>query len=100
MEWEGVLELYLIALKCMGGVKFNLKSRIKGDPSASYLSYTSPGPILSYRTDGSLYAGELWVKKLDTINQIVSGTFWFNAVNSNNDTIKITEGRFDMRYTR
>lgn len=45
-------------------------------------------------------AGQLNLKKFDTINQIASGTFWFNAVNPNGDTVKITDGRFDVRYTR
>lgn len=45
-------------------------------------------------------SGELLIKKFDTINQIVSGTFWFNAINSSNEKVEIREGRFDMRYTR
>jgi hypothetical protein len=40
--------------------------------------------------------GQLMITHLDTIKQIVSGTFYFNAVNTNGDTVKITNGRFDM----
>jgi hypothetical protein len=48
----------------------------------------------------SISTGQLRITKLDSLNQIVSGTFWFNAVNSNGDTFKVTDGRFDVHYTR
>jgi hypothetical protein len=31
---------------------------------------------------------------------IASGTFWFTAVNDKGDTVKVTNGRFDVHYTR
>jgi len=43
--------------------------------------------------------GELIITKLDSINRIVSGTFWFDAVNSNGEKVEVREGRFDMPYT-
>ena len=43
--------------------------------------------------------GELNLKKFDLVNQIASGTFWFNAVNDKGDTVKVTDGRFDVRFT-
>ncbi|MDP3665079.1 MAG: hypothetical protein Q8R50_00240 [Sediminibacterium sp.] len=92
--------LYTDSLNLIEGAKFNLKTRINGNPSASYSFYTSAISLQSYETDGNLYKGELWIKKLDTVNQIVSGTFWFDAVNTNGQKTKIREGRFDMRYTR
>jgi hypothetical protein len=42
--------------------------------------------------------GQLMITHLDTINRIVSGTFHFNAVSTSGDTLKITNGRFDMHY--
>lgn len=45
-------------------------------------------------------SGELTIEKFDEINQIVSGTFWFNAVNTDGDTVHITNGRFDMQFTK
>ena len=46
--------------------------------------------------------GELEILRLDTINQIISGTFQFDAINEDDitDTIKIREGRFDVKFTR
>ena len=42
-----------------------------------------------------------WIKfsKIDRINQIVSGTFEYSTVTENCDTIRVTNGRFDMPYT-
>jgi hypothetical protein len=44
--------------------------------------------------------GLLTITKFDEINQIVSGTFWFSVVVSPGDTIQITDGRFDMQFTK
>lgn len=41
--------------------------------------------------------GELIITKLDTVNMILSGTFWFDAVNMLNETVKIRDGRFDLK---
>lgn len=41
--------------------------------------------------------GELIITKLDTVNMILSGTFWFDAVNMLNETVKIRDGRFDFK---
>ena len=46
------------------------------------------------RTEGSLL-----ITKFDKTNQIISGRFWFNAKNSSGEIIKITDGRFDDKYT-
>lgn len=45
----------------------------------------------------SLNSGELKITKLDRENFIISGTFWFTAVNDQGDTIRVTDGRFDVR---
>jgi hypothetical protein len=45
------------------------------------------------------YEGTLTFSKIDRINYIISGTFEFSTVTQGCDTIRITEGRFDMQYT-
>ncbi|MCC4213877.1 DUF6252 family protein [Leeuwenhoekiella parthenopeia] len=46
-------------------------------------------------------SGELTITKLDTENQIISGTFWFDVIHPyTNEIAKIREGRFDMQYSR
>ena len=44
--------------------------------------------------------GKLIITKFDQINQIVSGTFWFDAVNDQGEKVEVREGRFDMEFTR
>lgn len=44
--------------------------------------------------------GQLVIKKFDTVNQIVSGTFWFDAKNVNGQISQIKEGRFDLPYVK
>lgn len=43
--------------------------------------------------------GEVKITKLDLVNRIVSGTFWFEAINLNdpNDKVSVTDGRFDLK---
>lgn len=50
--------------------------------------------------DTSVYRdGKLIITKLDRQNQIISGTFDFTLYSSScGDTIKITNGRFDMKF--
>lgn len=43
-------------------------------------------------------AGELYIARFDRILGIVSGTFWFDAVNMEGEKVEIREGRFDMKY--
>jgi hypothetical protein len=53
----------------------------------------------SYDTN-SVTIGELTITKLDFTNNIVSGTFWFDAINSSGEIKKIREGRFDAQFTQ
>jgi hypothetical protein len=46
----------------------------------------------------TIFTGELKITKLDTQQKIISGTFWYDAVNSLGEKVEIREGRFDMRY--
>jgi hypothetical protein len=48
----------------------------------------------------NLVIGELKISKLDQINSIISGTFWFDGINENGIKIEIREGRFDMQFTQ
>jgi hypothetical protein len=43
-------------------------------------------------------SGSLTVNKLDRINRIISGTFNATLSKAGCDTIKITDGRFDMKF--
>lgn len=75
-----------------------LSQGLKGEASGAYYVgqiYTSK----EYRTNSQLI-GQLLITKLDSLQQIVSGTFWFDAVNPSGEKVEVREGRFDVRYTR
>jgi hypothetical protein len=76
-----------------------LGSAKKGSSKAQYRVATGCGNSTRYLTNDN-YPGELRITKLDEINQIAAGTFWFNVVNEKGDIVKVTEGRFDMQYTK
>ncbi|MEO8786064.1 MAG: hypothetical protein ABI378_03285 [Chitinophagaceae bacterium] len=54
-----------------------------------------------YYIKGPAYRGEFNVKYFDSLKQIISGTFWFDAVDTaTNKVIQVRDGRFDVHYTR
>lgn len=58
--------------------------------------------IITYQTT-TIVSGQLHITKFDQTNQIISGTFNFNAIRTdilNSDTVHVTDGRFDMKYTQ
>lgn len=42
--------------------------------------------------------GELNITKLDTLQKIISGTFYFDAINEEGEIVEIRDGRFDLKY--
>lgn len=75
--------------------KFNSSGKYYG--GYSEITFLNPGN--NFYTN-EIQTGQLTIKKFDTINQIVSGTFWFDAKNSNDQIVQIREGRFDLPYVR
>lgn len=60
--------------------------------SSVYIDFKGCG---NYRVD-TLTPHVMTITKLDAINYIASGTFYFTAINDDcQDTIRVTEGRFD-----
>lgn len=49
-----------------------------------------------FQTDSN-NSGEIIFTKTDLVSGIVSGTFWFDAVNEDGEIVQIREGRFDMK---
>ncbi|KAA5827835.1 hypothetical protein FPF71_03070 [Algibacter amylolyticus] len=45
------------------------------------------------------YEGSIMFSKIDKVNYIISGAFSFSIVTDNCEDIKITNGRFDVKYT-
>ena len=72
--------------------------RTRGGASAEY-AVVSNAHVAKYNTN-LLTKGELKITRFDEEQQIVSGTFWFDAVNDKGEKVEVREGRFDMLYHR
>ncbi len=46
----------------------------------------------------TIKTGELKITRVDLANSIISGTFWFDAINTAGETVEIRQGRFDWNY--
>jgi len=64
---------------------------------ASHAKYNSSNCSNQIIVTDTIVGGKLILLKADTINEIFSGTFEFTVVDSQCDTIKITNGRFDIK---
>ncbi|MGY3055597.1 hypothetical protein ACVWYG_003818 [Pedobacter sp. UYEF25] len=75
------------------GQTYTLKnSELSGEIYGNYGLFKG-AEINNYSTT-NFYKGELNVSKFDETNQIVSGTFWFDAVNDSGEKVEVREGRF------
>ena len=72
-----------------------LTQKANGNASGSY--WYSSQYIHVYTSQNN--TGILNITKLDKVNNIISGTFWFDILLPNGELIEIREGRFDMRFT-
>ncbi|MEP6465520.1 MAG: DUF6252 family protein [Parafilimonas sp.] len=74
--------------------------QVKGGRSGIFsISNSCSLPVTGYYTDNTV-TGELTITHFDQQQQIVSGTFYFNAIEqTTGDTVHVTNGRFDMHYT-
>ena len=72
-----------------------------GFPSASLTATKNPTdsfPSNDYYSTTLEVTGELIITHHDYNNAIISGTFWFDAINNIEEKIEVREGRFDMEY--
>jgi hypothetical protein len=107
IDLEGELYFTLIAInnnsnKAIGinisGIEINQDDtyNLRYDEQTSKLVIYDSGFSI-YETDRN-HTGEIKFTKFDDINGIVSGTFWFDAINEEGEVVEIREGRFDMKY--
>ena len=52
----------------------------------------------SYFNIDTIEMGTLNINKLDTVRKIISGTFDVNMRGKNDESLKISDGRFDTKY--
>ena len=82
------------------GITFILANN-NNDGNSKYGIYSIdafPPPSPNYFTTTTIINGEFKITYHNYNNAILSGTFWFDAVNSNGVIVKVREGRFDMHY--
>ena len=77
------------------GRVFNLKSEINLESFANYDFYKN-GIENKYITN-EIKNGELKILFFDKQKNIMGGTFWFDAINSSGEIVKVTNGKFDLR---
>lgn len=78
------------------GHTYNFGQNVFGSFNASYYSLFNFG----YGTSNQSM-GKITILKFDRANRIISGTFWFNAFDTYNNSgsiVEIREGRFDLQY--
>lgn len=97
---KGIFAIGIISNDIISGKTFKLDDSIKrygrytsAMESKCFISNGGYGSFTAYSFDG-----ELTLSKVDTVNKILSGTFWFNILTDYCDTMKVTDGRFDINY--
>jgi Family of unknown function (DUF6252) len=93
------VNIYTNKLQFVEGQTYNLNLNQPINSAYAYFILDA-GLIEGYSTDIQ-NVGQIKITKLDEVNAIISGTFWFNAIKASTGEVKhITEGRFDMQYTQ
>ena len=63
------------------------------------IKYIKPGSIEYFEIPGTGPANYFVITKLDTVNKIISGLFEATLYRSFTDSVKITDGRFDLKFS-
>ncbi len=74
------------------------ENNVDGKSSGLFEIY-SKGMVNQYSTN-TIDLGELTITHLNEQEQIISGTFWFDANNDKGEKVEVREGRFDMHYVK
>ncbi|HDR52806.1 MAG TPA: hypothetical protein ENN90_14505 [Mariniphaga anaerophila] len=93
---------YTIILEICKDSVINGKSILKGISEEGCSNGTvhrknSHSGISTFRTSNNSI-GEILITNYDTINEIIAGTFYFDAFNSSGEKIEIRDGRFDVKF--
>ncbi|KHJ39504.1 hypothetical protein PBAC_00110 [Pedobacter glucosidilyticus] len=85
--------IYSTGIKLNSSIKIDLRELQDGYANARYSE-----TLLNEFSTTSTSKGEITITKLDESKRILSGTFWFDAVNEAGEKVEVREGRFDMKY--
>jgi hypothetical protein len=70
----------------------------KGNYFGKFVQVNSQGSKILYTS--SRLPGSIVITKYDPVKHILSGRFSFTVIADSGDSIRVTDGRFDVRYTR
>ncbi len=79
------------------GIYYFKSAPAGGSPGMFY--YANNSKCTYYTDDKDSLNYPITITKLDSANRIISGTFNFLFTTQGCDTLRITDGRFDMKYT-
>jgi hypothetical protein len=79
------------------GVAFPLTVYGSNSKSGEYITYNTDLGEIHYVTNSEV-TGELKITYHNYNQAIISGTFWFDAINSTGQKVEVRNGRFDMHY--
>jgi hypothetical protein len=95
---DATISIQTDSLAVHEGQTILLSKAVHRGASASYeVDDYGNGSHLAYNTTIT-NPGSLKITRLDSLNNILSGTFTFNGVDSQGDMVHITNGRFDVKY--
>ncbi|MFN4764550.1 hypothetical protein ACKGJN_15580 [Gillisia sp. Q332] len=83
-------------IKLAEGEKYTLIEESDSNFSGVYI-IGGAGSGIGYLTTQQ-ESGEFEIIKLDESKNIISGTFWFDAINNDGEIVQVREGRFDVQY--
>jgi len=81
------------------GATYKLTNYYNMNEAFGHYGIYTGGIINEYFTQ-DIYQGELYLSRFDDVNQVVSGTFWFDAVNDKGEKVEVREGRFDVHFVK
>lgn len=68
----------------------------KASPGSFYAEFYYD--YLNTYLSSSVDKGQITITHLDKEQHIISGTFWFKALNPANGMVEVSDGRFDLKY--
>lgn len=80
--------------------KYILSSENTGKFAHAFFQISPPSGFDNIYKTNNTFIGQLYIKNLDTLNRIISGTFFarMKIYEFGSEYINITDGRFDVKY--
>jgi hypothetical protein len=93
---NGFITISINPLVSAGIIHHSQVSHLNSNGLITYIENGLTTDAISFKLD-TLFEYNFEITRLDTVKNIISGKFSFTGT-SPNDTIKVSEGRFDVKY--